>query len=105
MQINDISVVCMQSDSQNQNPVSKSLKPFVNKINVSLEIFLPSVLVAVSFSRFCVSTKSDRSSSNRELAVCLYETVNNGLKTNDRTFDFQIKQSDMKNSNKENTNH
>ena len=63
-----------------------------------------------------VSEKSNRSSYNKEFRlerstvslaeIYLYETVNNESNTNNRTFEFEIKQSNiMTNANKENPNH
>lgn len=63
-----------------------------------------------------VSEKSYRSSYNKEFSlerftvslaeIYLYETVNDESNTNNRTFEFEIKQSNiMNNAKKENPNH
>ena len=115
--MNDLSLICMRSDFQNQEPVLKSVRPFAKIINLSLENFpLPALRVTFIFLDFFVSEKSYRSSYIQEFSlkrftvslteICLYETVNNESNTNNGTLEFEIKQSNvMTNVIKENTNH
>ena len=100
---------------QNQKPVSKSVKLFTGMITLILENFWLCCELPLFFWVF-VGEKSDRSSCNKEFGfkrftvglaeICLNETVNNESNTNNRTFEYEIKQSNiMTNSNKENTDH
>ena len=61
--MNDLSLICMRSGLQNQEPVLKSVRPFAKIINLTLENFsLPVLRVTFIFMGFFVIEKSYRSS-------------------------------------------